>query len=52
MEEKAMAKNRKENYDKEIRDIEIKELNDILNIDDDLTYEKEIYAEYKSTLEF
>lgn len=47
-----MAKNRKENYDKEIRDIEIKELNDILNIDDDLTYEKEIYAEYKSTLEF
>lgn len=47
-----MAKNRKENYDKEIRDIEIKELNDILNIDDDLSYEKEIYAEYKSTLEF
>jgi hypothetical protein len=52
MEEKTMAKNRKENYDKEIRDIEVKELNEILGIDDDLTYEKEIYAEYKRTLEF
>lgn len=38
--------------DKELRDIEVKELNDILGIDDDLAYEKEIYAEYKSTLEF
>lgn len=47
-----MAKNNKEKYDQEIRDIEVKELNDILNIDDDLSYEKEIYAEYKSTLEF